>query len=166
MLYFFGPSQMHVEHFPESYYRSCGTFRVNQGVFNENGKCSVKDFTQLAASMYNSYLYSMGYDIYRTIDVRGAFSTYGATAFIFFNAVSVLPVLIILGILNLIVLRHMRKEATDGGGPLVFHQLNVGCDIVAAFLSLSPDIFVIGNVATTIYHVFTGKLSYLICLYE
>ncbi len=158
-LYYFGFSQIGIGHKPESYYRSCGSFRVYQRVLGENSQCSVQDLKQMVRSAYECYLLSVIlYDSRRHISVESAFGVYPVTAFFFFIAFPVCSFMFVLGIMNLIVLRHMRKATDNGTGALIFHQLNVACDAGVTFLSMSPDIFVLGNVTTTVYHGLTGML--------
>lgn len=160
-LYFVGPSHMGVDHNPLSYYQSCGKYRISEYMFNEGGRCSFKDLIKVIGSAYECELSSIRYENRRSLEVQGQFGVYGITAGIFLCATPVITFAIVMGSLNLIVLRQIRKAAENGGRSLVFHQLNVGCDVAAAFLSISPQFFVIGNLATTIYRAFTGHDSEL-----
>ncbi len=98
-LYYFGPSQIDVDHNPESYYSSCGSFRVYQRVFGENSQCSIQDLKKLAISAYECYLYcGTLYEIRRSLSVQGAFGVYPAPAFIYFLAFPFCSCMFVLGI--------------------------------------------------------------------
>lgn len=164
-IYCNGPSQILIDDNPESYYRSCGSFRINEYLyFQQKDRCSFRDLMRLARFSFLCNLNSIRYEGRRTLIMHNRFGKSGINAGIFLCTPPVLTVAIVMGILNLIVLKHMRKQADVGGGTLVFHQLNVSCDFTAAILSICPDFFILGNLATTVHHAFTGMHWYKIAV--
>lgn len=155
-LYSLGPSWMQFEDVPESYYRDCGTYRIYNYAFYTNEGCSFKNLINIPVSTYKCYVSTLRYEIQRPSTVQSSFGVHGINVGIVIFAPPLLTFVIFLGTLNLIVLRHMRKSTKNGGGTLIYHQMNIGCDLLAAFLQVAPDFFSMGNFATAIFHAFTG----------
>jgi hypothetical protein len=58
-------------------------------------------------------------------------------------------------------MRNVQKGAdSSGGGTVIYHELQIGCDVVAALLAISPDFVALKYYVNDIYHAFTGNTAY------
>lgn len=148
---------MSFEILPENYYRTCGDFIVQNNLYQEGGLCVFQQYTYAAVLRYKCNWYSIFYEARRPSEIRGKFGVLPLPAFIL--TIAPMQVFVaVLGALNLIIMRHMQKGIENLGiGTLIYHQLQIGCDIVAALVGVSPDFVNLRFYVNDIYHAFTGK---------
>lgn len=152
-----GPARMHGENLPQSYYRNCGGFKVQVEMYYIEGICTFHQHIQIATLAYKCRVLSLFYEYRRTPEIRAQFGIDPIRGFPF--AIAPLLIFIVaLGILNLIVMRHVQKEVdSNGGGTVVYHQLQIASDVVVAILEISPDFLLLHYYINDIYHAVSGR---------
>lgn len=147
---------MHFEKLPENYYRSCGGFTIQQTLYQDGGLCVFQQHTYVAVLSYKCMLYSMFYESRRPPGVQEKFGRNPLRAIIL--AITPLQIFIAaLGTLNLIIMREVQKGVDKmGGGTLIYHQMQIGSDVVAALLAVSPDFVALKFYANDVFHAFSG----------
>lgn len=144
------------ENVPRTYYRACGSFHLYKALYERFGVCSFHQHASLAFRSYQCRLYSVFFESRRPPEIQDKFGMLPGRA-IFLVLTPLLIFIVALGILNLIVVRYVKKGAdSSSGGSIIYHQLQIASDIGIAILEISPDFFVLTYFANDIFHAATG----------
>ena len=66
-------------------------------------------------------------------------------------------ILVAVGILNVIVLKTLMEEEDTEHGPLIYHHVEIGCDIFTALMAVPGTDWSLGTMLEGLHFAFKGK---------
>lgn len=118
------------------YYVACGNFFILLWTTRHGLICSAKQAWLVQVWSHTCFIYSATYEIYRAPQLRGIFGMFELNAAVLMFAPQILILVTLLGTLNLMIMRRMLKAANEG--PMQYHLVEVGCDILSAIFNIFP----------------------------
>lgn len=154
-VYFYGPNWIANESMPIDYYTSCGNNFVLIKLRDWFGHCSAGDQLKILRYTCLCLFYCAFYGSNRNPAAAvKVIDWYPVEALLIMIAPS-LVCFILLGIINYVIMTRVQKQIEGGkAGPLLFHQVEIFCDIATPLIIVSGPI--VSIVLTALTRAVTG----------